>query len=109
MLRPLGELPHPMYENDPPFFGRAELNPWHPAFDNQPAADLYEHEEEEEEQDEDGIPRRRVQRGIPPAQIPALGHRLWSVVHALTAELIAETAGRGRFQTVTPCGFSARS
>ena len=50
----------------------------------------------------DDIPRRRVLRGIPPAQVPSLDQRLRPAAHARTAELIQETAGRGRFQTVTP-------
>ena len=40
--------------------------------------------------------------GIPPAQVPLLDFRLIPVVRALTADLTAETAGRDRFQTVTP-------
>ena len=98
---PLDDRP-PLFEHEPPFFGRPELNPWNPAFDNQLAADLAEREDADEEQDEDGIPRRRVQRGAPPAHFPALGHRLLPAVHALTANLAAETAGRDRFLTVTP-------
>ena len=31
-----------------------------------------------------------------------MDHRLLSVVHALAADLVAETAGRDRFLTVTP-------
>ena len=44
-LPPLDELPHPMYEHEPPFCGRREINPWRPAFYNQLAGDLAEHEE----------------------------------------------------------------
>ena len=90
-----------MFEYEPPLFGRPELNPWHPAFDNRLAADLAEREEVDEGQDEGGIPRRRVQRGIPPAHGPVLDIRLMPVVRELAAELAAETAGRDRFQTVT--------
>ena len=92
----------PLFGYELSFFGRPELNPWRPAFDIQLAAELAEREDEEDEHDEDGIPRRLVQRGIPPAQVPALGHRLLSGVHALAADLIAETAGRDRFLAVTP-------
>ena len=91
-----------MFEYEPPLFGRPELNPWHPAFDNRLAADLAEREEVDEGQDEGGIPRRRVQRGIPPAHGPVLDIRLMPVVRELAAELAAETAGRDRFQAAAP-------
>ena len=101
LSRPLDDRPL-MFGHEPPFCGRAELNPWHPAVGNQLAAELAERDEEGEEQDDGGIPRRRAQRGIPPAQVPALGPRLLPAVQALTDDLTAETAGRDRFQTITP-------
>ena len=97
---PLEEHP-PLFEHEPPFFGRPELNRWHPAFDTQLAAELAEHEEEGE-QDEGGLPRSRVHMGIPPAQVRPLDFRLMSAVRALNADLTAETAGRDRLQTATP-------
>ena len=105
MIRSVGELSDPLREDEPPFIGREELNTWRPDFDNQLANDLAEHEDGEGELEEDGIPRRRVLWGIPPAHVPSLGHRHLPAAHSLTAELITETAGRDRFQTVTPSGF----
>ena len=45
---------------------------------------------------------RRVQRGMQPAPAPVLERRLRPVVDVLAAELIQDTAGRDRFQSVTP-------
>ena len=101
---PIDERP-PMIDTEPPLQGRPELDPWHPAFDTQLAADLADFEDEAE-LDEGVSPRYRVRVGIPPALVPPLDHQLMPMLHALTAELLDEISGRGRFQTVTPADLS---
>ena len=66
------------------------------------ASDVAEHDGGADGLEEDDIPRLRVLREIPPAQVPALDQRLRPAVRALTDELIHETDGRDRIQTVTP-------
>lgn len=45
---------------------------------------------------------RRVRRGMQLAPVPILGARMRPVVDARDADVMQETAGRGRLLTVTP-------
>ena len=102
MGRPDEEKSEARFDLDPPFLCRGDLNRWRPAFDIQLANDVAEHEEGEDDMEEAGMHRRRVLRGIPPVHVPALDQRLTSAANALADELVRETAGRGRFRSVTP-------
>ena len=103
--RPDEEIPADLFDLDHPFFGREDPNTRHPAFDVQMSNDGADHIGADDDLEEDDIPRRRVLRGIPPSHVPSLDQRRRPVAHALTAELIQETAGRDRFRTVTPSGL----
>ena len=73
---PDGDERPPLLEEEPPFAGRAELNPWHPAFDVQLAADMDEFEDGED-LDEGIFSPRRAPVGIMPDRVPLLAQRGW--------------------------------
>ena len=93
----------PLFDDEPPFLGRPELNPWHPAFDSQLVADLDDFEENEDGQelDENTFPPPADAAGVVLARAPALDPRHFPLVHSLSAEIFEEISGRERFLTVS--------
>ena len=96
----------PLLDDEPPFVGREELNPWHPSFDTQLLEDLEEFEEGREdgpELDENTFPPPPgAGGGIVLARAPVLDPRHVPLVHTLSAEILEEISGRERFLTVDP-------
>ena len=94
-----------LVDEEPPFVGRQDLNPWHPAF----AYQLFGEGSEapggvgdDEELDGPPIPLRRAQRWMKLAPAPRLDVRLLPLVGVRDAELMQKTAGSGRIFTITP-------
>ena len=104
--RPADDLRADIFvDEEPPFIGRQDRDIWTPAFGYR----LFAKGSEapggvEDDEESDGPPNapRRAQRGMQLAPFPRLEVRLLHSAGALAAEMMQETAGRGRFLMVTP-------
>ena len=90
----------PLFDDEPPFVCRPELNPWRPAFDTQLVAELDDFEGAQEDGLELGgnIPTPPPDAtGIVLARAPALDPRHFPLVHSLAAEIFEGFLDGGGF------------